>query len=102
DQHDHVTQVLELAQLPENDRVAEMDVGCRGVDPELHPQPPAGRELALELALRQAVDCVASQPRGRFGRFHGICGPLNKVREMTGSCGWTTRLELGECRPGQC
>ena len=52
--------VLELAQLVEDDRVAEMDVGSRGVDAELDAQRPAlalGEvELRLERALGEHVD----------------------------------------------
>ena len=45
--------VLELAQLAQDDRVAEVDVGRGGVDAELHPQRPALAELPLEGALGQ-------------------------------------------------
>jgi hypothetical protein len=36
DQHDDVTPILELAQLAKDDGVAEVDVGRRGVEAELH------------------------------------------------------------------
>ena len=42
DEHRDVAEVLELAQLAQNDREAEMDVRGGRVDPELHPQRPAG------------------------------------------------------------
>ena len=66
DQHHPVARVLELAQLAQHHRVAEMDVGSRGVDPELHPQrtlPGAG--------LRQPLD------QGSLGqRIHRAPGEL--------------------------
>ncbi len=52
--------VLELAQLVEDDRVPEVDVGRRGIDPELDAKRAAlalgERELLLEGALGQHVD----------------------------------------------
>ena len=41
-------ELLELAQLAQDDGVAQMDVRRRGVDAELHAQRPALRELALQ------------------------------------------------------
>ena len=47
DQHDPVAGVLELAQLAQHDRVAEVDVRRRRVDAELHAQrPPLARRPA--------------------------------------------------------
>ena len=43
DQHHGVAEVLELAQLAQHDRVAEVDVRRGGVDPELDPQGAAPR-----------------------------------------------------------
>ena len=48
--------VLELAQLAQHDRVAEMDVGCRRVDAQLHPQRPPQAQPLLEAARRDDVD----------------------------------------------
>ena len=60
DEHRDVPGVLELAQLVEDDGVAEVDVGRRGVDAELDAQRPAlalGEvELGLEGALGQHLD----------------------------------------------
>ena len=64
DQDDQVAEVLELAQLAENDGMPEMDVRCRRIDAQLDPQrsPLArgARELFLERALGQRIDRVAS------------------------------------------
>ena len=68
DQHDRVAEVLELAQLLQHDREAEMDVRRGRVDPELDPQRTAQRKLAFELPFRQAIDRVSRQPRGRIRR----------------------------------
>ncbi len=50
--------ILELAQLLEDDGVAEVDVGGRRVDPELDPQRTMRRELLGEHPLGQHVDRV--------------------------------------------
>src|SRR5439155_6143405 len=67
DQHDDVTRTLELRQPIENVREAEMDVGRRRVDAELHTQRTIELQLALELVLRQHVDRVAREVGGRHG-----------------------------------
>ena len=60
--------------------MAEVDVGGGRVDPELHPQRPAPRELLGEGALRQHVDRVASQAPGLFagppGAPRGVVHPV--------------------------
>ena len=73
DDEDHdVAQVLELAELLQDHRVAEVDVRRRGVQTELHAQRTALRELALQLAGREAVDGVAREELGvRGGGGHG-------------------------------
>ena len=60
--------VLECAHALERDRAADVDVGRRDVDPELHPQRPAELELLLEAARGQNVDRVAGEI------FHAIAG----------------------------
>jgi hypothetical protein len=77
DQHDGVSGVLELPELREHDRVADVDVGCRRVDAELDAQRTPLRRGLLELlgqaAPRQAVDRVPGQvgrrPRGLGAGF---------------------------------
>ena len=59
--------VLECAHPLQRDPVADVDVRCGDVDPELHAQRPAERELALEPALGEDVDGVA----GQIGDGHG-------------------------------
>ena len=64
DQDDDVAGVLELAQLLEHDHVAEVDVGGRRVDPELHPQRPS-------LAGRAARACAPARPPAASRRRSG-------------------------------
>src|SRR5262249_45817667 len=89
DQDDGVPEVLELAELPENHGVPEVDVGRGGVDPELDAQAPAERQLALELTGRKRVDRVARKPgssvRRRQGRarahtWFGAVAPWGSIR----------------------
>ncbi len=82
DQHDLVARLLELAQLLQDDRVAEVDVGRGRVDPELDPQRPPGRELLLQHRRRQHVDRVARQVRhGPNARLPPpLGGPGRRVR----------------------
>jgi hypothetical protein len=54
-----VTEILELAQLLQDDRVTQVDVRSRRIDAELDPQGLTAIELAFELAGRQCLDCVA-------------------------------------------
>ena len=48
--------------------MAEVDVRRGGVDPELDPQRPALRQLALQRALGQGVDRIASEESGLLAR----------------------------------
>ena len=67
--------VLELAQLVEDDGVAEVDVGGRRVDPELDPQRTQRCELLGEHAVGQHVDRVTRQVRhGRNARLPPLLG----------------------------
>ena len=56
--------VLELAQLAQHDRVAEVDVRGRRVDPELYAQRPSERELALQFARREHLRGAARELLG--------------------------------------
>jgi len=46
-----MAQVLELAQLAQRDGMADMDVGRRGVDAQLHVQRRSAGELLLQQVL---------------------------------------------------
>ncbi len=74
DQHDPVAEVLELAQLAQHHRVAEVDVRRGGVDAELDAQRPpgfaGGRELLRESSLGKARDGVAGEVRRLLGVGH--------------------------------
>jgi hypothetical protein len=71
-----VAEVLELAQLLEHDRVAEVDVGGGRVEAELRPQRPAFGQALLERTLREAVDRIASEVGRRAGGLgSGFCHP---------------------------
>ncbi len=62
-----MAEILELAQLAEDDRVTEVYVGRRRIEAELHTQLPALRrrlvERTFEPAGGQGVDGVARQER---------------------------------------
>ena len=70
DQHGDVAGVLEPAQRPQHDRVAEVEVGGGRVETELHPQAAAGGELggaAHPGVITSTAPCVSGPARG-FGR----------------------------------
>src|SRR5205807_3642423 len=84
-----VSRVLELPQLAEHHGVAEVDVRCGRVDPELHPQLPPllARSLQAlgESPPREAVDGVAAEPPGLLqGRLTGVwhVGPMLDSRAI--------------------
>jgi hypothetical protein len=62
-----MTELLELAQLAKDHRVAQVDVRRGGIDAELDAQGPALAELALQGPLGKRLDGVAEQPPGRLG-----------------------------------
>jgi hypothetical protein len=78
DQNDPVSGVLEFAQLAQQDRVTEVNVGRGRVDPELHPQRSVllarGPKLLRQRPRRQDVDGVARQPAGQLGILGGRVG----------------------------
>ncbi len=59
-------EVLEGAQLLEDDRVAEVDVRRGRVHPELHAQLLAARQLLGQASFRQRVDRSREHARERF------------------------------------
>ena len=97
DQHHPVAGVLELAQLAQHDRVAEVDVRRRRVDAQLDPQRPAllrapPPACAASAPCGQAVDGVARQPGGqprqgprRPRRWRSASAPMLDSRRARGS-----------------
>ena len=57
DVHDRVPEILEVLHLPDEDGVAEVEIGRAGIDPELDPQWPA-RHLKQpdQIALADHLD----------------------------------------------
>ena len=68
DQNHRVSQVLELAQLAQHDRVTKVDVRRGGVHAQLHAQRAVLPELALELPLRQRIDGISGEEAGCLAR----------------------------------
>ena len=62
--------VLEVAQLAQHDRVAEVDVGRRRIDAELHAQRAPERQLALQLARREDLGGAAHERLERWRLRH--------------------------------
>ena len=62
-----MTRVLELPQLPEDDRVSKRQVGATGIHTELHAERSTRREPLLETALRDEVDAAAGERRQHVG-----------------------------------
>ena len=62
-----VAGLLELAQLLQDDRVAEVDVGRGRVDAQLHPQRLAAGELLVRASPRAArrPRCASGPPSGQ-------------------------------------
>ena len=61
DQDREVSEILELAQFVQNDRMAEVDVGRGRVDAELHPQRPARSSFVRSSSAVDAVDRARGQ-----------------------------------------
>ena len=61
-----MAELLELAELAQHDREAEVDVGGGGVDPELRPQRAPGRELAAQVGLGDEVDRAGAEDAELF------------------------------------
>jgi hypothetical protein len=71
-----VAEVLELAQLLEHDRVAEVDVGGGRVEAELRPQRPAFGQALLQRALWEAIHRITCEMGRRAGGLgSGFCHP---------------------------
>ena len=61
-----MAEVLELTQLAQHHRVAQVDVRSGGIHAELDPQWAPLTELALELAPGQRVDGVSGEKASRL------------------------------------
>ena len=71
-----MAEVLELAQLLEHDRVAEVDVGGGRVEAELRPQRPALGQALLQRAAGEAIHRIAGKMGRRAGGLgRGFCHP---------------------------
>ena len=99
-----MTRVLKLAQLAQDDRVAEVNVRRRRVDPQLHAKRPVLRARRLEL-LRQrspgkAVHGVDSQGGSLLGGLlRGRIGAFGHQRSMLDSRPPGVDRALGEAVP---
>ena len=84
DEHRGVAVLLELAQLAQHDREAEVDVGRGRVDAELHPEWATFRELLLELGLvdEPVVRLVGDEPDLRHGRGTLPGNPAGTAADM--------------------
>ena len=58
DENRLMPEILELAQFPQDDRVAEMDVGARRIDAELDPQ----RAIELSFSRSSASLIICATP----------------------------------------
>ena len=80
DQHDAMAEVLELAQLLQHDRVPEVDVGRRRVEPELDaqlaPRARGGRQLGLQTARRAGSRRRCGPGRRRRTGRGSMSGPM--------------------------
>ena len=75
DQDDRVAEVLELAQLAQDDGVAEVDVGRRRVDAELDAQRPALGELASRAPSGSASTALRVRKRASSAA-ESVMGPM--------------------------
>jgi hypothetical protein len=71
DQHDGVAEALELGQLAEHHRVAQGQVGGRGVDAQLDPERPALRGGLAQAGLQLPGRQHAGRPGGEDAQLLG-------------------------------
>jgi hypothetical protein len=57
-----VTQILEVFHLPNQHRVAQVQIGCGRIEPDLDGQGPAGRQPLAEVIESDDVDASLCQP----------------------------------------
>ena len=66
-----VTEILKLPQLPENQRVAQMKIRTRGIDPQFDAERPAEGEFLAELGLADNLGAALLEKGKSFVRLHG-------------------------------
>jgi len=93
-----VPSVLERSQLVEDDAVAEVDIGGRGVDPELHPKRPPGAELLGEPANREGVSGATEE---LFGIGQHSARASSKVLPLVTRSREAGRAMLDRAIPGR-
>ena len=104
DQDDRVPGVLELAQLLQHDHVAEVDVGRRRVDAELHPQRPALARRPRS-SLRSSSPPAANRPRCAPGMRRSSsgsevgCGHRRPMLDSRLRSGWPIVASAPRRRP---
>ena len=100
DEHDLMPEVLELAELAQHHREAEVDVGGRRVDPELHPQRRTTAELAAQVGLGDGVDRAGGEdPDLLVDADHGGERYQLPIRPGdAGACGHS--VTMVRCEPG--
>ena len=74
-----MSEVLELAQLPKNQRVTEVKIRARGIDPQLHAQRAAECELFTQLRLADDLGRTLFEKRESFVRLHGHRARIQKA-----------------------
>jgi hypothetical protein len=82
-EHHVVAEILELAQLIDEDRVAQVQIRGRGVEAGLDPQRTTGGETLLQLAVQQDLLGSASQLVQGLHRFGGFPLPASGGERTT-------------------
>ena len=75
-----MTEVLELPQFLKGHRVAEVDVGCRGIHPEFHLKRPTGGEFAPQFVPADDLRATAAENLKRLGGIHAQRSRLSTSR----------------------
>src|SRR2546423_176817 len=66
-----MSEILKLPQLPQDDRVTEMEVGARRIDPELDAQPTSERELRPQFRFADNLGGALLKNGEGFVGLHG-------------------------------
>ena len=65
-----MSEILELTKPPQNDRVAEMEIGAGGIDAQFDAERPAEREFLPELRLADDLGSALLENGKSFVRLH--------------------------------